>query len=86
MTTRDTEIDTTLIAYISGELIGDHPGFTLAPEDDLLGSALLDSLGVMRLVAFIEKEFGISVPPEDVTIEHFGSVQTMTSYLQRRGV
>jgi acyl carrier protein len=56
----------------------------LEPDDDLLTSGLLDSLGVMQLVWFIEREFEVQVPPEDVTIDHFESIDAISEYIERR--
>jgi len=53
----------------------------LAVHDDLLEDGLVDSLGIMRLIAYIESEFGFSVPAQDVTVETFMSVETIAAYL-----
>ena len=55
----------------------------LSPEDDLLGSGLIDSMGVMRLVAFVEETFKIKIPPEDIIIENFMDVKAITNYVER---
>lgn len=73
-----------LIRYISQELLGqrgDDAG--IAPDEDLLGGRI-DSLGIMSIVFFIEQELGVRVPPEDVTIENFQTVETIAAYLARR--
>lgn len=56
----------------------------LQSGDDLLSTETIDSMGVMRLIGFIEEKFGIKVPAEDVTIDHFLSVDTICDYLTRR--
>lgn len=56
----------------------------LSASDDLLSTELIDSMGVMRLVAFIEEKSGKKIPPEDVTIENFLSVDSICAYLDRR--
>jgi acyl carrier protein len=86
MTSKMTDISAALIGYITEQLLNNRPGSTLAPGDDLLGSELLDSLGVMRLVQFIEQRFDIRVPPEDVTIQNFATVHSMDAYLRSRGI
>lgn len=73
-----------LIDYIKREFLRDDPSTELDVETDLLLSGLLDSLGVMRLVGFIEKEFTISVPPQDVTIDHFMNIRTIAAYVAGR--
>lgn len=52
-------------------------------DENLLLSGLVDSLGVMRLVRHIETHFGISVPPEDVTITHFMTIDSISAYVAR---
>ena len=56
----------------------------LAPDENLLMTGLVDSLGVMRLMMFIEEEFGVEVAPADVTIDNFESVATMVSYVEQQ--
>ena len=51
-------------------------------EDHLLGSGLVDSLGILDLVAFIEREFQFTVNDEDLVPEHFKSIQTVAAFVQ----
>ena len=44
----------------------------------------LDSMGVMRLVRFIEERWHIQVPPEDVTIDNFMNINTIASYVEHQ--
>jgi acyl carrier protein len=76
---------TALIQFLSEEILTGASS-PLQPGDDLLTSGLLDSLGVMQLVWFIEREFEIQVPPEDVTIDNFQSVDCIVEYLDARRV
>jgi acyl carrier protein len=72
-----------IIKYIQENFLSGKAENDLSPEDDLLGSGLLDSMGVMRLVAFVEETFHIKVPPEDIVIENFMDVKAITNYVQR---
>ncbi len=56
----------------------------LDENNDLLAAGIIDSLGILQLVTFIEEKFGIQVPDEDVTIENFHSLKSMTAYLASR--
>ncbi len=81
------DIENQLADFIRRELIGgrrDAEDIQLHADDDLLTSGLVDSLGVMRLVQFIEQRFEMSVPPADLTIEHFIDIATITTYIQSR--
>lgn len=74
-------ISTILLDYIKKELaIGSKRNIQM--DDDLLSAGIIDSLGVLQLVAFIEDQFKIQMPDEDVVLENFQSVNALTSYLE----
>jgi len=37
----------------------------------------------MRLILFLENEFDVSIPPEDMTIENFMTVSHIRTYLKK---
>lgn len=74
----------TLTEYITTELLMAEDDFELTAEDDLLTTGLIDSLGVMQLINFVDETFMVSVAPEDVTIENFQTVNAIASYVARR--
>ena len=71
-------------SYLTKELLSDHENLNLSIDDNLLIGGLVDSLGIMRLISFIEQSFNIRVPPEDVTIEHFRSIRVIAEYVESR--
>lgn len=68
-----------LTAFIVEQLLNYEQEIT--PQDELLVSGLLDSLAIVQLVEYIEAEFGVSIPPEDLRVENFASVDTIVDYL-----
>jgi acyl carrier protein len=71
-----------LTEYIKNEIMRNSKA-TLAEEEDLLGSGILDSLAILQLVGFIDESFGIEVPDQDVIYENFNSVQALDEYLKQ---
>ena len=55
----------------------------LRNEDVLLGN-VIDSMGVLELVGFLERTFAIIVPDEDVVAENLGSINSITTYIVQR--
>jgi acyl carrier protein len=53
-------------------------------EESFLGSGLIDSLGILQLVSFVESQFGLAVPDTDLVPAHFDSVVKLASYVDRR--
>jgi acyl carrier protein len=73
-----------LAQFITQELLNGRDGIELKADDSLLTTGLLDSLGVMQLINFIEEAFDVSVAPEDVTIENFRTISVIAEYISRQ--
>ena len=53
-------------------------------DDSLLESGIVDSLGILDIVNFIEKEFKISVSDEELLPENFESICALTAFVDRK--
>lgn len=73
-----------IIKYIEEELAAEVFEDELTEEDDLLGSGILDSMGMMKLIAFLEEEFKVTIGPEDMVIENFMTVGHISEYLSSK--
>ncbi len=76
-------MDQTIIKYIIENLHGGRKDLEIEAEDDLLGGGLIESMAMMRLIQFIETEYELKIPPQDMTIENFMTVSAMVDYIQR---
>lgn len=50
-------------------------------NQSLLESGVIDSTGVLELIAFLEQTYGITVADEEIIPENLDSIDNMTSYL-----
>jgi len=57
---------------------------SIESDENLLLSGLLDSLGIVKLMLFLEEKFSITIPPQDVTITNMASVDAIVGYLDKR--
>jgi acyl carrier protein len=71
-------------AYITENFLYMRRDFRLDDNDSLLGSGIIDSMGVMEVIAFIETEFGIEVGDDDVTEENLGTIRAISNYVVAR--
>lgn len=69
--------------HLLTEILND-PSLDLAADQDLLLSGILNSVGVMRLISWLESENQFSIPAEDIVVEHFGSLNQIKQYLDAR--
>jgi len=71
-----------LRSFIFRELlfVDDPEGF--GAEDDLL-EAGLDSMGIMRLVLFVEDSFGVSLPDDELGPENLRTLSRLETWIRR---
>jgi acyl carrier protein len=67
-------------AFISDSFFVD--GFS--DEESFLRSGIIDSLGILDLVAFLEREFGIKVQDTDLVPENLDSVAKVCAFVGRK--
>ena len=72
--------------FVVDELLLDPDDTDLTIDDELLMSERIDSLGLMRLIAFVDEEFSVKVPYEDILIENFRSIEAIDRYLSTKTV
>ncbi len=68
--------------YILTEFAYDRQ--SIAPDDDLLGQGILDSMGVMQLVDYIEANHGVQISDEDIVPENFRSLNTLQEMISHK--
>lgn len=70
--------------FVTENFLYARPDFVLGDADKLLGSGIVDSMGVMEIVVFLEEEFGIAVDDVDITEDNLGSLEAITAYVGSR--
>lgn len=78
-------METILKDYIEAQMREMDEHVDLDVGDDLVAIGF-DSIAYVRLIAFIEDRFGLSIPDSEVTIEHFGTIGNIAAYLEGSGV
>ncbi|WP_203257039.1 acyl carrier protein [Hyunsoonleella ulvae] len=71
-----------LIHFIKTEILEDTSA-VINKKDELLMDGTINSLGLMRLVRFIERQSNVQVPFEDITPENFMTIEHMVSYINK---
>jgi acyl carrier protein len=56
----------------------------LKEETSFIGSGIVDSTGIMELVAFLEERFEVRVEDEEVIPENLDSLVRVAAFLERK--
>lgn len=74
----------TLAQFISTQLLSGKERVTPGLGDNLLLSGLIDSLGIVQLIKFIEKENGIKVAAGEITLKNFKTINAMVDFIEKK--
>lgn len=75
-------VETAVREFLARELGKDVA--RIGNDESLLESGTIDSVGVMRLVAFLEKTYAITVDDDDLMPENFDTIGAIASFIERR--
>jgi acyl carrier protein len=67
--------------YITENFLYMRKNFVLEDGDLLLARRVIDSLGVMELVEFVEREFAVKLEPWEITEDNLGSVRAIARFV-----
>ncbi len=77
-------IEQELKGFLEENFILDGGADQLGNDESLTQAGVLDSMGVLELIMFIEERFGVKVPDEDTLPENLDSVNRIVGYVERR--
>ena len=70
--------------FITETFLFDAGDVSIGDDESLLDSGVIDSTGVLELVAYIESEFNIEVKDDELIPENFDSMTKIVHYLKMK--
>ncbi|HSL42295.1 MAG TPA: acyl carrier protein [Anaerolineales bacterium] len=70
--------------FIQNNIVQHNLDKPLDDNDQLVESGIVDSLGIMSLLSFLEEKFSMQIPSEDLNPENFASVAMITALVERQ--
>lgn len=80
----DDEIRKTLRSFVLNNFLPGEDPATLADSTLLISSGVIASLSLLELATFIEEEFGVTLLPQDLGVEHMDSIDLLAKLVARR--
>jgi len=69
--------------FIMTEVNPDRNLAELGDDESLVDSEIIDSLGVLKIMAFLDEEFGIDLSAEEIKLENFKNVTSICSLIEK---
>ncbi len=69
--------------FIQENLVRDSKDIEIDENESLIERGVIDSMGLLSLITFIEGYTGIRVPDEEVLLENFMTISTIQQTVER---
>ena len=76
--------ETAIRSYIVKNFLFGVDDDTLKAEDSLLEKGVIDSTGVLEVVAFLDEHFGVTVQDDELVPANFESIQKLAAFVNRK--
>ena len=67
--------------YIASELGWDKPAAELTDDYELLERDVVDSLGIFKIISFIEEEWDVEVDDDELVPENFETISSIAGLI-----
>jgi len=61
-----------------------RPDWTFGDDDPLLGSGVIDSIGVIELVEFLQGAFGFKIADDEIVEQNLGSLNAIGRFVHAK--
>ena len=78
------EINVQIRDFIAQNLLFSDNGFQYDDDDSFLQEGIVDSVGVMDLVSFVEENFKVAVDDQEIVPNNFDSVNKVAQYVRSK--
>ncbi len=78
-----SELKTKIKEFIVTEVNPDSNLKQLGDDEPLLDSGIINSLGVLKIMAFLDEEFGIDLSTEQIKLENFKNINSICSLVEK---
>ena len=72
-----------LLRFVREDLL-EGRNVPIDPDTYLFEEGVIDSLGIIPLIAFVEQHCGRTIPDGEIVMEHFRSVRTIAGHFWTR--
>ena len=72
--------------YVIDNFLFGQEGIELKNDDSFMERGIVDSTGVLELVAFLEEKFQVKVEDEDLIPANLDSINNLLLYLKKKAV
>lgn len=78
-----SELIPKLSAFLANDILK-QPGRTIAPDEPLISSGLIDSFSLMDVALFVEDNFGVRIEDTELNADTFDNLTQLADLIESR--
>jgi len=78
------DVETAIERFVVDEIMLGDSNTKIDPNESLINSGVLDSLALLRLIAFLEEQMGVTVDDSEVIPENFETINEIKSFIEKK--
>jgi len=80
----DEQIYKALASFFAQEGAGREAAIAVDPDTDIIAEGLVDSLGIFKLISFVEETFPVTIAPDEVLLENFQTLRALRNLIVKK--
>ncbi len=81
MSSTPVEISVRIREFIHENFLYMRPNFVLNDQDRLLEKGVVDSMGILEVLQFIDDEFGVQPVDSEISEANLGSIEALAKFV-----
>lgn len=81
MLVTETQVTERVRDFLTENFLYMRPDFVLGDTDSLLENGVIDSMGVLEVINFLEDSFGVKTADEEISEANLGSLQAIARFV-----
>lgn len=69
--------------FIKRNLARKQEHLEIDDRDNIIANGIIDSLGIIKMIHFLEDRFSVTLRDEDITPDNFESIDSISAFLDR---
>ncbi len=80
----NSSVENSIKDFILSEFLpGEDPAY-LTVSTPLITTGILDSIATLKLVLFLEKQFAVTILPQEVNVEHMDTIERIMELVRSK--
>jgi len=78
------ETSKAITRFITHEILSGISDDAIGETDALIESGIIDSMGIMKLIAFVEREFGVQFAGDELVPDNFENIGAISRLINEK--